>query len=76
MSARSALLALVVVMGTATAQNSPDLAAKTDAYIKAAGIQGSFLLAKNGKVILAKGYGLANIALDVPNTPSTIFRLG
>ena len=76
MSARSALLALVAVMGTVTAQNSPDLAAKADAYIKKAGIQGSVLLAKNGKVILARGYGLANIELDVPNTPSTIFRLG
>ena len=76
MSARSALLALAVVVGTVSVQNSPDLAAKADAYIKAAGIQGSVLLAKNGKVILAKGYGLANIELDVPNTPSTIFRLG
>jgi CubicO group peptidase (beta-lactamase class C family) len=42
----------------------------------AAGIQGSVLLAKNGTVILAKGYGLANIELDVPNTPATLFRLG
>jgi len=76
MSTRKALLALIAVTGTVTAQNAPDLAAKADAYIKAAGIQGSVLLAKNGKVILAKGYGLANIELDVPNTPATIFRLG
>jgi CubicO group peptidase (beta-lactamase class C family) len=45
-------------------------------YIKAANIQGSVLLAKNGKVILAKGYGLANIELGVANTPATKFRLG
>lgn len=75
-SARKALLALIAVTGTVTAQNAPDLAAKANAYIKAAGIQGSVLLAKNGKVILAKGYGLANMELDVPNTPATIFRLG
>jgi CubicO group peptidase (beta-lactamase class C family) len=67
-SARKALLALIAVTGTVTAQNAPDLAAKANAYIKAAGIQGSVLLAKNGKVILAKGYGLANMELDVPNS--------
>lgn len=61
--------------GVAISQNNPDLAAKADAYIKAAGIQGSVLLAKGGKVVLAKGYGLANIELDVPNKPETKFRI-
>lgn len=67
---------MIAVAGVATAQKNPDLASKADAYIKAAGIQGSVLLAKSGKVILAKGYGLADVDLDVPNTPATIFRLG
>ena len=75
MLARNALLFLTAMAGVATCQNNPDLAAKADAYIKAAGIQGSVLLAKNGKVILAKGYGLANIELDVANKPETKFRL-
>ena len=57
------------------ARINPDLAAKADAYIKAAGIQGSVLLAKRGKVILAKGYGLANIEHDLSNKPETKFRL-
>ena len=76
MSARRTLLALIALMGTVAAQKSSDLTAKADEYIKSAGIQGSVLLAKRGKVILAKGYGFANIELDVPNTPATIFRLG
>ena len=67
---------MIALTGTVIAQNAPDLAAEADGYIKAAGIQGSVLLAKNGKVILAKGYGLANVELDVPNKPATIFRLG
>ena len=37
---------------------------------------GSVLVAKGGAVLLEKGYGLANVELDVPNTPATKFRLG
>ena len=33
-------------------------------------------MAKGGKVILEKGYGMANLELDVPNSPDTKFRLG
>jgi len=76
MRTHSALLVLIAVARVATAQAPPDLASKADAYIKTAGIQGSVLIAKNGKVILAKGYGLANIELGVANTPATKFRLG
>ncbi|MEZ5427635.1 MAG: serine hydrolase [Pyrinomonadaceae bacterium] len=36
---------------------------------------GSVLLARNGKVLLNKGYGLANIETGTPNTPQTRFRL-
>lgn len=63
------------MMSVASPMDETQLAAKAEAYIRAAGIQGSVLLAKHGKVILAKGYGLANIELDVPNTPDTKFRL-
>ena len=76
MGTRNALFAVLTVTGALAAQSTSELAVKADAYIKAAGIQGSVLLAKNGKVILAKGYGLANIELDVPNKPETKFRLG
>jgi CubicO group peptidase (beta-lactamase class C family) len=37
---------------------------------------GSVLVAENGKVILKKGYGLANIEWNIPNQPDTRFRLG
>jgi len=33
-------------------------------------------VAKGGKVLLEKGYGMANIELGVPNGPDTKFRLG
>jgi CubicO group peptidase (beta-lactamase class C family) len=37
---------------------------------------GSVLVAQNGKVLLDKGYGFANLEWEVPNTPTTKFRLG
>jgi CubicO group peptidase (beta-lactamase class C family) len=76
MSARNALFLVLAVTGVLTAQTTPEVAAKADAYIKTAGIQGCVLLAKGGKIILAKGYGLANVELNVANTPKTKFRLG
>jgi CubicO group peptidase (beta-lactamase class C family) len=37
--------------------------------------QGSVLVARGGNVILSKGYGLADAAHNIPNTPQTRFRL-
>ena len=37
---------------------------------------GSALVAHQGKVILKKGYGMANMEWDIPNTPETKHRLG
>src|SRR5258708_143973 len=57
-----------------------DLAAELDQV--GAGFQkdhfftGSVLVAKGGKVILEKSYGMASIELGVPNGPDTKFRLG
>jgi CubicO group peptidase (beta-lactamase class C family) len=37
---------------------------------------GTVLVAQDGKVLLDKGYGFANLEWDIPNTPTTRFRLG
>src|SRR5204863_3756533 len=37
---------------------------------------GAVLVARGSEVLLSKGYGAANLELDVPNTPKTKFRLG
>lgn len=76
MGTHNALFLVVAAAGGLMAQTQPEAARSADAYIRAAGIQGSVLLAKGGKIVLAKGYGLANIELDVPNKPETKFRLG
>jgi CubicO group peptidase (beta-lactamase class C family) len=37
---------------------------------------GTALVAEDGKIILSKGYGLANLEWKVPNSPDTKFRIG
>jgi len=37
---------------------------------------GSALVADQGQVVFKKGYGLANMEWNIPNTPDTKFRLG
>ena len=58
----------------------PALKNAVDAYLKPyldlGGFTGSVLIARKGRVLLSKGYGMANYELGVPNTPTTKFHLG
>ena len=71
------LLSFFVFITLASAQ---DIEAKVDEYLNAhmklGNFSGSVLIAKADEVLVRKGYGLANIEIDVPNTPKTKFRLG
>ena len=53
---------------------------KVDEYINAqmelGRFSGAALIAMDGKILVSKGYGLANHELDVVNTPHTKFRIG
>src|SRR5688572_4690047 len=40
------------------------------------GFSGAVLLGRNGKVLFARGYGLANAEWNIPNTPRTQVRPG
>ncbi|MGE0129809.1 MAG: serine hydrolase [Blastocatellales bacterium] len=64
---------------SALAQEAAPITSKLDEYLSAAakqGFTGSALVARDGKVIFSKGYGMANAEWDIPNTPQTKFRLG
>ena len=37
---------------------------------------GAVLVARGSEILLSKGYGLANVEWDIPNAPTTKFRLG
>ena len=56
-----------------------DLEGKVDEYLKpyleTGNFSGALLIAKDGKVILAKGYAMADYEHNVPNTPETVFHL-
>jgi len=54
----------------------PKVSEYMDALVKAGWFSGSILIAQNGKVLVSKGYGMANLELEVPNTPQTKFRVG
>jgi CubicO group peptidase (beta-lactamase class C family) len=73
----AALFALAAVAQPGTA----DLPARVDAYVTAemarAHIPGMAVgIVKDGRVLLAKGYGLANVEHQVPVTRQTVFQSG
>jgi len=45
-------------------------------YASRGQFNGTVLVAERGQVIFKKGYGMANIEWDIPNTPDVKFRLG
>ena len=57
-----------------------DVASNADQYVSTLAHQGRFsgvvLVAKGDKVLLRKGYGMANYEQNVPNTPEGVFRIG
>src|SRR5690242_2552197 len=79
-----AVIALCLTLAaTSAAQTKPatdDLQAKVDerlnALVKANQFSGAVLIARDGRVLVSKGYGMANLETETPNTPQTIFRLG
>lgn len=75
----------LLIAGSAFGQTpavlSPEqIVSKVDEYMSAAErvdrFSGTILLARDGKPIVSKGYGMANTEWDIPNSPRTAFRLG
>jgi CubicO group peptidase (beta-lactamase class C family) len=73
-------LLLVINCAAQTALSNEELTARVDEYVNALVKQnrfsGAILLARDGKILLGKGYGMANLEDETPNTPQTKFRLG
>jgi len=74
-----AFLATAMITMPCAAQDA--VTAKVDDYVKAEmqrqRIPGlSLAVVKDGQIVLAKGYGLANVELQVPAKPETIFQSG
>jgi CubicO group peptidase (beta-lactamase class C family) len=58
------------------AQDTARMEQLIQAAVQARTFMGSVLVARGGEVVLSKGYGSANLEWDLPNTPTTKFRLG
>lgn len=71
---------LFVIALTISDVEAQQLVTRVDEYMNAAVRQGRFsgsvLIAREGQVLLSKGYGMASLELDVPNTPQVKFRIG
>ena len=72
--------AFALLSAAVVAAMGQGIAERADQYLTTWAQQGRFagtvLLAKDGKVLLRKSYGLANYELGVPNTPETVYRIG
>lgn len=67
---------LVCVATRCAAQDVAQLEQIIQPYVQSKTFMGSVLVARDAKVILNKSYGSANLEWNIPNTPTTKFRLG
>lgn len=74
------LAALVSAIATQTVVSTEDIRPKVDEYMNARlaakNAGGSVLIAKDGNFLVSKGFGLADVAANMPNSPDTKFRIG
>jgi len=76
------VMALAAIAAPSFAQNAPraENVARMDeiakAYTDNKQFMGSVLVARDGRVLIDKGYGYADLEWNIPNDPDTVFRLG
>jgi CubicO group peptidase (beta-lactamase class C family) len=68
---------IVLLLGNGRAQEiTSEIDKHMNLAVETGKFSGSILVARNGKVLISKGYGMANRELNVPNTPQMKFRIG
>src|SRR6187397_498395 len=70
------LFAALCMVYLSFAQETDKLDALINAYAKMYKFNGAALVAKNGVILLNKGYGYRNAADKIANTEQTVFQLG
>ncbi len=65
-----------VAASPAAAELAPKFTEYMEAQERVSRFTGAVLVARDGKVLFARGYGMANLEHSIPNSPSTKFRLG
>ncbi|HEX7138787.1 MAG TPA: serine hydrolase [Vicinamibacterales bacterium] len=69
-------LLLVLVARPGSAQDPARMEEVIQSRVSDSTFMGSVLVARDETVILNKGYGFANVEWQIPNSPTTRFRLG
>lgn len=75
-SAACALLFCLCAAECFAQEVAPKLAEYMDALAAQGRFSGAVLVAREGKVVFSRAYGMANYELGVPNTTETKFRIG
>ena len=70
------IAAFAVPLAAATAQDTTRMNQVVQASVLPDHFMGTVLVARGPRVIFSKGYGSADLEWNVPNSPSTKFRLG
>jgi len=80
MRLRLALAFVLVAVSFAQEKPQSDPIARMEkiiqSYVADHKFMGSVLVARDGKTLLDKGYGFANLEWQIPDTPTTKFRIG
>jgi CubicO group peptidase (beta-lactamase class C family) len=69
-------LVILFVATSCFAQDTKRMDDVVQSYAGNKTFMGTVLVARGSDVLLSKGYGSANLEWDIPNTPTTKFRLG
>ena len=79
MITRRLLTLLAIALIAVSTSIAQDKAQKIEALLKTyydnGQLNGTVLVAENGKVVYKKGFGMANMEWDIPNQPDTKFRI-
>lgn len=73
---RRPILLSLLLTSAATAQVAGPVGEALDAYLEAADFSGAVVAVADGETVLRKGYGFADRARRVPNTPGTAIQIG
>jgi CubicO group peptidase (beta-lactamase class C family) len=73
---RVAIVIVVCLARPAFAQDTARMEQLIQSYAAGGTFMGTVVVARDGATVLDKAYGMANLELDVANTPDTKFRLG
>ena len=69
-------MAMLCFAAPCVAQDTARMEQVIQSYVTAGTFMGTVLVARDHSVVLDKAYGSANVEWDIPNTPTTKFRLG